>query len=103
MINHFANNTSVSTAGLDLIHRYTVIFTLRLQPCMVLELRTDANVEIAMANSIVPPAHFSPSGNQNLLLLFLIWSYAEDRKNKDRALQISLIIGQALLCMTSLS
>lgn len=49
---------------------------------MVLELRIDANVEIATANSVVPPAYFSPSGNQNLLLLFLIWSYAEDRKNK---------------------
>lgn len=85
MTNHSANNTSVSTAGLDLVHRYAVIFTLCLQQSMVLELRIDASAEIAMSNSIVPSAYYSPSGNQDLLLLFLIWSYAEDRKNKDRA------------------
>lgn len=84
MINHFANNTSVPAAALDLVQRCPVIFTLPLQ--LSTELRRDASVETAMADSIVPPASFSPSGVQNLLLLFLIWSYAEDRKNKDRAL-----------------
>lgn len=86
MINHFANNTDISTAALNVIHRDAVIFTLCLQQCMVLVHRIDVKVEIAMTDSIVPPAYFSLSGNQNLLLLFLIWSYAEDRKNKDRAL-----------------
>lgn len=66
------------------------IDTLSFPPCsqqpVLLSLGADARVETPAANSIVPPACWSPGGNQTLLFLFLLRTYAEDRENKDRAL-----------------
>lgn len=56
------------------------------QQPVLLTLAADASVGIPAANSIVPPAYCSPRGNQTLLFLFLLWTFAEDRENKDRAL-----------------
>lgn len=53
---------------------------------VLLSLAADASAGIPAANSIVPPAYWSPGGNQTLLFLFLLWIYAGDRENKDRAL-----------------